>query len=190
MRKRLPHRTGLADLVVVVPLEMGHDLCQRFGVWVGKRAQQHPIHHRVDGRVRTNAQRQGEDGHDGEAWVFCEHADGKARVPHAVSHPAQHIDVTRTLADAGRVADLSFGRSVRVRGRHPRADVLVGQCVDVKSDFVIDGTVNRRADQRSAQAAQPAHGVLLRRTARSCRPPTSGGSNGLLRRLTAAGRPS
>ena len=60
----------------VVPRQPGELL------WLAKRQrpQQDCIHYAEDSNIRTDAQRQGQNRHDREAWILREHVQGIAKV--------------------------------------------------------------------------------------------------------------
>ena len=50
------------------------------GIFVGKRTQEHRIHHTEDGSIRANAERQGKHGHGGQSGILSQHAEAEAHI--------------------------------------------------------------------------------------------------------------
>ena len=76
-RERAPGRPAL--------LENERDREEMIGVLVGQRSEQDRVDDREDGGVRTNSEREGEDGDKSEAGRFAQLAQGEAKIIHKVA---------------------------------------------------------------------------------------------------------
>jgi hypothetical protein len=105
------------------------------GVRVRQRFDQHAIDHTEDRRVRANAQRQRRQSNHREAWLRAECPRRKPQIlPHAL-HPRRAVLLTAPLPHRGHSAQPLLRRSHRLLRPHPFCRILLGQHLDVVSQF-------------------------------------------------------
>ena len=113
VRQREPNRSPIA--------EDGLDFDETAGILVGQRLEQDGVEHAEDRGIRTDAQRERQDGDDRESRIAAEHARAVSRVLPGLLDDVSCADVTHAFLDAIGAAHLEQCRAPGLGSRQTAA---------------------------------------------------------------------
>ena len=130
------------------------DVDKPCGIFDRKHAHPHRIEQLEDRGVRADAERQRQDGDDGEGRVEAKQSRAVPEIAPGAVEKADGIHLIDFLADQGSVAKFAPGRVPRLGGQHPARDVLVGfnreMRLELASAFVVPAGAKEKPPQAHA----------------------------------------
>jgi hypothetical protein len=128
------------------------------GIRVGERPQHHGIHDGKDGRGGADAKRQHQDRRCREAGVLPQRTASVAKILQELIEPSDGVHPVDLLAHQGETAELPPGRRSRLVGRHPGADVPIGEqlgmCLELERRLIVEDATPQCRTETGAQQEQ------------------------------------
>ena len=111
---------------------------QPIPVRVGKRAEQHAVHHAEDRRIRADPERHRRDHHQRKPWVPPQVPPPVADVLAQRFEQPRQPGLTHVVLDPIDATNRAERGPPRLADRHPATDVTLRQHVDMELEFAIE----------------------------------------------------
>ena len=130
-------------------------------VRIGQRLDQHRLDHAENSGHRANRDGERDYGDGGDAGCPAPGAHAEAQIASDVPQPRKPVGVVRPIPRGGEVAESVARHARRFLGRHPAADVLAGQRLEVEARLLVERFIDLGVEQRAAETPKPSHAHTL-----------------------------
>ncbi len=121
----------------------------RFRIW--QRTQQHGIDDAEDRRVRADAQRQREDGNQGESGILQQHSRAVTKILQQVLDEADSSHIAAFLLSLLNTAQGAQGSVARLLRCHAFSDIFLNLPLEVIADLLVQFLLDLLAAEQGAQ---------------------------------------
>src|SRR5213078_3055346 len=132
---------------------------QPLGLRIRQRTQKNGVHHAENGGVGTDAESEREYGDGGEARAALQHAERIAEITGALVEPANDVHGASVFLEERSTAEALLCIDAGGLGRHARGEIVRGAHFEVRTQLVVEFTIQSFSLKQTFQTRNERHGT-------------------------------